>query len=92
MTLDSGGSAAGTVGIAPSRYAGTTYVITGGGNPNLNLENLSRSIFSKAGASNTDGLQELAPTAEKLVSGHIEASVSGGIPSSTVVVTVFLHE
>jgi nicotinamide mononucleotide (NMN) deamidase PncC len=78
LTIDTSGStAAGTVSVPPSRYAGVYYQFTDPSmTATIKVQNLGRDMVSKSGATNSDGVQELAPDAEKLCSGNVVVALS----------------
>ena len=84
LTADSGGSASGEISVPSARYAGCYYQLNPAGSCNIELSNLGRVVFSKAGATNGDGAQELAPNAEKLVSDDLLVGISGATPGTVI--------
>ena len=78
LVIDTAGStAAGTVAVPPSRYAGMYYQFTDNTmTATIKVQNLGRDMVSKSGAANSDGVQELAPDAEKLCSGEVVVALS----------------
>jgi hypothetical protein len=90
LTADADGSAVGTVGVPPSRYAGVHYVLTPDTHtPDLTISNLGRTVFSKGGCANSDGVQELTPPNEKLVNGDVVVSWGGGAAGERYVVDLY---
>lgn len=86
LTADGAGSASGELAVDSARYAGCYYRLSPAGFCNIELSNLGRVVFAKAGASNGDGVQELAPNAEKLVSDDVLVGISGAAPGTVVTV------
>src|SRR5436190_1219843 len=63
LTCDSSGSAAGTISVSPSRYAGSYYTFESGLSPaQLQVVNLRRALLSKLTPSNSDDVQDVLPT------------------------------
>jgi hypothetical protein len=86
-----GSTVAGTIGVPPGRYAGAYYTFTpDSGTGDVTITNLGRVLLSKANALNADGVQELTPANEKLVSDEIVVVVNEVQAGDKVSVKLFL--
>jgi hypothetical protein len=87
-----GSTVSGTIGVPPGRYAGAYYNFTPDrGTGDITISNLGRVLLSKSNALNADGVQELAPAAEKIVSGQLAVTVNEVQAGDRVHVTVFTN-
>lgn len=86
-----GSTVAGTIGVPPGRYVGAYYnFVPDRGTGDITISNLGRVLLSKSNALNADGVQELAPSVEKIVSGQLSATVNEVQAGDKVHLTVFL--
>ena len=89
LHADAGGSASGEISVPSARYAGCFYQLNPAGTCNIELSNLGRVVFSKLGATNGDGVQEVAPNAEKLVSDDLLVGISGAAPDTVITIHAY---
>lgn len=95
VTLDcSGGSAAGTISAPISRLCAVHYDFSDGGvTGNLTVRSLGATPFTKTGAADSDGVQQLTDPpiiAEETVIAL--ASISGGGAGDTCKVSLFIDD
>ncbi len=90
LTANAGGSAAGTVTVPPSRYAGVFYEFDPDDSTNITITNLGRTVATKSGAVNADGVLALLPTAELLVSEQIVVTLDGQTEATRTTLKIFL--
>jgi hypothetical protein len=92
LTLDSSGSAAGTVSIPPHRYAGVYYELNpDDGTPDLVIQNLNRQVFAKSNCRDSDGVQELTPANEKIAEGEVVVTWTGGASGTQIMTRLFFN-
>jgi hypothetical protein len=90
LTADGAGTASGEVsGIQAARYAGCYYQLNPAGSCNIEISNLGRVVFTKTGATNSDGVQEIAPNAEKLVDDDVLVGISGATPGTVITLSTY---
>lgn len=91
LTVGPGGSVAGSVSVGPAEYRGCYYEFkTDDSGANVDIRSLGRSIQTKNGAVNADGVQQLSPENAKLVDGAIVVSVDGATEDDRISFRLFV--
>ena len=93
IQFESDGTAvAGTVTAPPSELAGVYYSFSPNtGSADITIQNLGRTVFSKANAVNADGLQDVAADGEKIVNGQLVVAVTDLAPGAIADIRIFLR-
>lgn len=94
ISLASGpGTEAGTIGVSPKRYAGmylrfTPDTLTA----TVVAKNMGRTLSGPDAGAADKHLDELLPTAEKLVNGEVVVEASGASGPGTLEALLFFHD
>lgn len=88
----SDGSAAGTVGVPPTRYAGCYYRFDDDTDTaNITITNLGQTVFTKAGANNSDGIQDVLWDDMPVVADELVVGVNPLVGDGICEVKIFLE-
>lgn len=88
IPVNASGSVSGTIGVSPAQYAGAYFSFddpTAGAS--VEIDNLNRALMVDAAVTNNK-LDELAPTAWKLISGDVVVTAKG-TKSANMTVSIF---